>query len=602
MRPRGIGCAEGLGVEPYHVYLTANVDNLGTITAGVTGLYINIVNTGAGPRDTPTGNTFVNTGTIDLNQWGDVAIAGIARPDDLGTFRGYGTVLVESANWNLSSPWTVPLGVNFGFEDSTFSGGGTLTNSGEFYLVNSTVNSPFANQGSIVCLNNCTINGQMTSSHGSTIDVSIPGVGTYYVLLVSTLGATNLHITKGFTNHGGIDLGSNDFGCDGALDVTNGSLVNAADGTIGCMGGGGSLNAVLDNQGTLNVSGNLVINQGTGTSAYTLTNEAHATIDVASGTLTIGGAAVTNDGLIKMADAATIDFAVPTVTIDGQGTLQGQPTSTVDLRGSLLGNSTNVANFQQPGLFLLDGNGTASSPQLLELMESDQGNVSAAYTNPLAYATLELDAGTYVQLVDQSPNSAGNGAEAGYANTLIVPTSSTFDKNGLNFYAVNTPPMTTAAVTGVSSTQATGVYVAGAVIPITVTFNEPVIVSGTPQLTLNDGAVANYTSGSGTATLAFTYTVKAGDNASDLDYASTAALTGVIADGTADLTLPATGTDGLAAKKIIIDTAPPTPNPSTWAVVRPRYQRHHHQHDGHDGQRSTRRTIFLPLLDHRRTR
>ena len=78
------------------------------------------------------------------------------------------------------------------------------------------------------------------------------------------------------------------------------------------------------------------------------------------------------------------------------------------------------------------------------------------------------------------------------------------------------------AVTTVSTTAAANSrYTVGGTIPITVTFSEAVNVSGTPQLTLNDGAVVNYASGSGTATLTFTYTVAAGQNTADLDYAST---------------------------------------------------------------------------------
>ena len=50
---------------------------------------------------------------------------------------------------------------------------------------------------------------------------------------------------------------------------------------------------------------------------------------------------------------------------------------------------------------------------------------------------------------------------------------------------------------------------AGQSISILVTFAEPVNVTGTPQLALNDGGVASYVSGSGTATLAFNYTVGA---------------------------------------------------------------------------------------------
>lgn len=120
-------------------------------------------------------------------------------------------------------------------------------------------------------------------------------------------------------------------------------------------------------------------------------------------------------------------------------------------------------------------------------------------------------------------------------------------------------------VTGVSSTTAAGTYGVGTVIPITVTFSGKVCVTATPQpqLTLNDGAVVNYTGGSGSSTLTFTYTVAAGQNAADLDYASTAALAvpngGSIKDqagNAAVLTLPATGTDGLVTKKIVIATPP----------------------------------------------
>ncbi|MGO9113784.1 MAG: LamG-like jellyroll fold domain-containing protein [Thermoguttaceae bacterium] len=119
----------------------------------------------------------------------------------------------------------------------------------------------------------------------------------------------------------------------------------------------------------------------------------------------------------------------------------------------------------------------------------------------------------------------------------------------------------TPTVTGISSPQPAGVYGAGTTIPIAVTFSEPVNVSGTPQLTLNDGAVANYTGGSGTSTLSFSYVVAAGQNTSDLDYASIDALSpcgGSIQDAAGNealLTLPPLGTDGLATQNIVIDGA-----------------------------------------------
>ena len=151
---------------------------------------------------------------------------------------------------------------------------------------------------------------------------------------------------------------------------------------------------------------------------------------------------------------------------------------------------------------------------------------------------------------------------AGNVAVLTLPTTGTDGLAALNIGIDTVGP----AVTGVSSTQASGTYGAGTAIPITLTLSEPVTVTGTPQLALNAGSnvVAAYTSGSGTSTLTFTYTVAAGDNATDLDYSSITAISlngGTIKDtagNAAVLTLPATGTDGLASQKIVVDTTAPT--------------------------------------------
>jgi hypothetical protein len=124
-------------------------------------------------------------------------------------------------------------------------------------------------------------------------------------------------------------------------------------------------------------------------------------------------------------------------------------------------------------------------------------------------------------------------------------------------------------VVGVSSTLADGSYGAGQVVPVTVTFSEPVTVTGTPQLTLATGPSAttevDLTSGAGSATLTFEYTVADGDNSADLDYAATDALAlngGTIRDAAgnaAALALAAPGATGSLgdAADLIIDTAAP---------------------------------------------
>ncbi len=124
------------------------------------------------------------------------------------------------------------------------------------------------------------------------------------------------------------------------------------------------------------------------------------------------------------------------------------------------------------------------------------------------------------------------------------------------------------AVVTVTSSALDDIYPAGSVIPIVVEFDEPVNISGVPQLTLETGAadaVVNYAAGSGTQYLLFNYTVANGENSLDLDYASTAALalnSGAIEDlvgNAATLTLPALGGPASIAgtKSIVVDTAHP---------------------------------------------
>lgn len=132
-------------------------------------------------------------------------------------------------------------------------------------------------------------------------------------------------------------------------------------------------------------------------------------------------------------------------------------------------------------------------------------------------------------------------------------------------------------ITNVTSSTSNGTYKTSNTILIQVVFSETVTVTGTPQITLETGAidrVINYSGGSTTNTLEFSYTVQSGDTTGDLTYASTSALVlngGTIADGSltsAALTLPSvTGTGSLAANKaIIIDTTAPTVSSSTPVV------------------------------------
>jgi cyclophilin family peptidyl-prolyl cis-trans isomerase len=238
--------------------------------------------------------------------------------------------------------------------------------------------------------------------------------------------------------------------------------------------------------------------------------------------------AVTVVSSTQAAGAYAAGTTVPiTVTFGEAVTVTGTPQLTL--------NDGSVANYTS-------GNGTAS--------------LSFSYVVTTGENTADLDYASAAALV---LNGGGIQDVAGNTALLTLPATGT-DGLATQQIVIDTTPRT---VTGVSSTQAAGVYGAGTTIPITVTFGEAVTVTGTPQLTLNDGAVANYISGSGTASLSFSYVVATGDNTADLDYASTSALVlngGGIQDAAGNaalLTLPATGTDGLAIQQIVIDTTPP---------------------------------------------
>ncbi|MFL5754928.1 MAG: hypothetical protein ACJ77N_01385, partial [Chloroflexota bacterium] len=156
-----------------------------------------------------------------------------------------------------------------------------------------------------------------------------------------------------------------------------------------------------------------------------------------------------------------------------------------------------------------------------------------------------LPSGTYTAQAQQSDTATNTGFSA--------PTTFTVDA-------------TAPTVTNVSSTSLDGAYSTGSVIPVTVTFSEPVNVVGTPTLTLAVGTsrAVNYTSGSGTSTLTFNYTVQAGDISADLNYAATTSLTAgtTIRDAAgndANRTLPGLAAAGSLAtnKNIVIDTTAP---------------------------------------------
>ena len=151
-------------------------------------------------------------------------------------------------------------------------------------------------------------------------------------------------------------------------------------------------------------------------------------------TVTGTGGILKNEGTLRVANASVLDWN-GTATFEGTSRLVSQPGGTVSITGDLLGNTVRADLYAPQGTTRLDGTGTAAAPQLLEVMGADVGADPAGFDRNFAYATITLANNTYVRLVDQSDNAAGSGNEALYVNSLIVPTGTTLDLNGLHVYA-----------------------------------------------------------------------------------------------------------------------------------------------------------------------
>ena len=262
--------------------------------------------------------------------------------------------------------------------------------------------------------------------------------------------------------------------------------------------------------------------------------------------------------------------------------------------------ATVAGNYGQGAAYVFTepGSGWANMTQTAKLTASDGaagdgfGYSVSMGGNSLAVGTYERSNGqTYVftepatgwadmpQTDEFTPSDGAAGDWLGSAvsisgNMVAVGSSSAMGSKGAACVFATSAAHRSTTVTAVSTTAAAHArYTIGGTIPITVAFSGPVLVSGTPHLTLDDGGAANYVSGSGTSTLTFSYVVGIKQDTADLDEASNGALLlsgGSILDmagNAAVLTLPATGTDGLAAQNIVIDTGTPTVPAADWTAA-----------------------------------
>jgi hypothetical protein len=249
------------------------------------------------------------------------------------------------------------------------------------------------------------------------------------------------------------------------------------------------------------------------------------------------------------------------------------------------GNSFNPAN-ALPLTTVAASLGSSSSPQKINLDGITLASPVSPQVSRVFWTTPSFTAGSAgnVLTVSAITGTLSPGLTLAFASGFVAGTTITGQltstetdaspgKKGT--YSIDVPQTVTSA-----AGKTTGVFKAGSVVPITVEFDNPVIVSGTPTLKIQSSPTSTtdvaYSGGSGTKYLLFNYTIQNGDTSSDLDYATVSSLSlagSSIKDLTdtnnATLTLPTPGpttTGSLSnTSSIVIDGAAPTIALSYWS-------------------------------------
>ncbi len=225
--------------------------------------------------------TFKQLGTLTIASGDTVSVSSGSFVYDSGTISG-GRLVLSATSVSAAHDFSTASAA-LSMTSTTWSGTGTLTVATSTVLnpASSVINAPFVNQGAVTASGTGSINGSVTNAAGATLRVQ----GN------NSLGAGNLTFANGFTNAGTIAL-TDTLGTFGAtLNVTAGTLVNAAGGVIRAdTGAGGSrtFNTTFDNQGTFIAA--IPVAQTTTINKASAAHQNSGTWTIASGTVTISGA------------------------------------------------------------------------------------------------------------------------------------------------------------------------------------------------------------------------------------------------------------------------------------------------------------------------
>ena len=267
--------------------------------------------------------------------------------------------------------------------------------------------------------------------------------------------------------------------------------------------------------------------------------------------------------MTPMGATGSVQFAVDGANLGSPVAVSGGMATSATLSTLPAGSHSVTANFTGSSPMALSSSGTLSGGQevnpaavtaiVTAANKTYDGTTAATITSCTLSGVLATDTGNVTCAAGAASFS---NASPGYGKT-VTATGITLSGPAKGDYTLSstmasaTATITgTTAITGVNSTTADGAYGIGSTIAITIVFSGAVTVTGVPQLALNSGGTAGYSSGSGTSTLTFHYIVGAGQGSPRLDALSSTSLSlngGTITDGSsnpANLMLPAPGGTG----------------------------------------------------------
>jgi hypothetical protein len=548
-----------VGISAPTLNLNAPVSGGGGITLGGTSITGN-----SGGTITAQNNTIIinGTGAVDIidvidSNGGNIGItAGTTLELGTGLLSSDGGVvtLLSTNAMTLSGPITTSGGAF----NADVTGAGTLA-----------IQNDITTSGGTVDIT--TANGLLSSTAGSDVNAS-GGAGTAAVRLESLNGLQDVNLSGSVSGgSGGTQIrAGNHVTLNGSVTSNGGLIALAADTNNGGVGDLTVAAPFLITGGAgLTVSGINLVQGGTGS----LTTSGGAINGTFTGAVTFSRAVSSNGGQIRFtANAITVSSLLSTAPpVGGTGILHASSAVVINT-APVLGNAD---------IILLAG--SVSAPTVATSAFADVTSHSATLggnvTSDGGVGVIERG---IVWRTSSGPttadnkvsNGSGTGVFSGTVGSLPAGTTvyvrayatNIIDTSYGSEISFNTPEL---VVTGVTSSSANSTYRIGEVVSIQVNFSQPVNVTGTPQISLETGSVdrtINYTSGSGTSSLTFLYTVQSGDSTTDLDYTGTSALAlngGTIQDAglnNATLTLPTPGSaNSLGANKaIVIDGVRPT--------------------------------------------